>query len=61
MKKCVSTKYIEGDLNKAEAVCSDRCVSKYIEVQKQIDEKFGIEMQQGQEKMQNLQQQQQAK
>ena len=56
-KKCVSPKFNEGELNKGEATCLDRCVSKYIEIQKQIDTKFGIEMQAGQKRMQSIQEQ----
>ena len=58
-KKCVSPKFVDSDLNKGEAVCLDRCVTKYIEIQKQIDAKFGVEMKAGQEKMEALQQTQQ--
>ncbi|KAF5368314.1 hypothetical protein D9758_002361 [Tetrapyrgos nigripes] len=38
--KCVGTRYTEGDLNKAEMVCIDRCVAKYNEVQKKVGEKI---------------------
>merc|ERR1712035_59061 len=30
--KCIAQKYIEADLNKAESVCTDRCVSKYMDL-----------------------------
>lgn len=30
-KKCVPITYREGDLNKGESVCIQRCVSKYFE------------------------------
>ena len=53
-KKCVSPKFIEGDLNKAETACLDRCVSKYVEIQKLVDTKFGQEMQAGQQKVESL-------
>ncbi|KAF8735743.1 hypothetical protein AX14_001533 [Amanita brunnescens Koide BX004] len=38
--KCISQRFAEGDLNKGENVCIDRCVSKYNEVQKKIGEKL---------------------
>ena len=31
-KKCIPNSYREGDLNKGESVCLDRCVSKFFEV-----------------------------
>lgn len=38
--KCINQRYAEGDLNKGESVCIDRCVAKYIEVNKVIGEKM---------------------
>ncbi|EKM48001.1 uncharacterized protein PHACADRAFT_266603 [Phanerochaete carnosa HHB-10118-sp] len=38
--KCVSTRYAEGDLNKGESVCIDRCVAKFFEVNKKVGEKL---------------------
>lgn len=38
--KCISTRYAEGDLNKGESVCVDRCVAKFNEVQKKVGEKL---------------------
>ena len=38
--KCINQRYSEGDLNKGESVCIDRCVAKYIEVNKVIGEKM---------------------
>jgi len=38
--KCVNTRYLEGDLNKGESVCIDRCVAKFFEVNKKIGEKL---------------------
>ncbi|UYV60443.1 TIMM10 [Cordylochernes scorpioides] len=35
-RKCISTRYKEGDLTKGEAVCLDRCVAKYFEVHDRI-------------------------
>ena len=31
-RKCVPTTYRDSDLSKGEAVCLDRCVTKYLEV-----------------------------
>nr|CAB3266960.1 Tim10 small zinc finger-like protein [Phallusia mammillata] len=39
-KKCISTKYNEGDLEKGEAVCIDRCVAKYLDIHEQIGKKL---------------------
>jgi len=38
--KCISQRYIDGELNKGESVCIDRCVSKFNEVQKKVGEKL---------------------
>ena len=38
--KCISTRYAEGDLNKGESVCIDRCVAKFFEVNKKVGEKM---------------------
>ncbi|KAI0085619.1 mitochondrial import inner membrane translocase subunit TIM10 [Irpex rosettiformis] len=38
--KCISTRYAEGDLNKGESVCIDRCVFKFFEVNKKVGEKL---------------------
>ncbi|KAI0786032.1 Tim10/DDP family zinc finger-domain-containing protein [Abortiporus biennis] len=38
--KCINTRYAEGDLNKGESVCIDRCVSKFFEVNKKVGEKL---------------------
>ena len=35
-KKCISPKYREAELQKGEAVCIDRCVSKYLEIHERI-------------------------
>lgn len=37
--KCIS-RYAEGDLNKGESVCIDRCVAKFFEVNKKVGEKL---------------------
>ncbi|KZF22070.1 putative mitochondrial intermembrane space translocase subunit Tim10 [Xylona heveae TC161] len=39
-KKCIPTDYREGDLNKGESVCLDRCVSKFFEVNVKVSEKM---------------------
>ncbi|KAG8220081.1 putative import inner membrane translocase [Butyriboletus roseoflavus] len=38
--KCISPRYTEGDLNKGESVCIDRCVAKFFEVNKKVGEKM---------------------
>jgi import inner membrane translocase subunit TIM10 len=38
MKKCIPSEYREGELNKGEAVCIDRCASKFFDVQMKISE-----------------------
>ncbi|KZT06759.1 uncharacterized protein LAESUDRAFT_678721, partial [Laetiporus sulphureus 93-53] len=38
--KCISPRYAEGDLNKGESVCIDRCVAKFFEVNKRVGEKL---------------------
>lgn len=40
MKKCVPADYREGDLNKGESVCLDRCVAKFFEVNMKVSEKM---------------------
>jgi import inner membrane translocase subunit TIM10 len=37
---CISPRYAEGDLNKGESVCIDRCVAKFFEVNKKVGEKM---------------------
>ncbi|KAI8599537.1 mitochondrial import inner membrane translocase subunit Tim10 [Dissophora ornata] len=39
-QKCISKTYIEGDLDKGEAVCIDRCVSKFFEVNRSVGTKL---------------------
>ncbi|KAI9882341.1 MAG: protein transporter tim10 [Watsoniomyces obsoletus] len=39
-KKCIPRDYREGDLNKGESVCLDRCVSKMFEVNVKVSEKM---------------------
>lgn len=39
-RKCLPKEYREGELNKGESVCVDRCVAKYMEVNMKIGEKM---------------------
>ena len=39
-KKCIPPEYREGDLNKGESVCLDRCISKFFDVNLKISEKM---------------------
>ncbi|KAF9319548.1 protein transporter tim10 [Podila horticola] len=39
-QKCIPKTYIEGDLNKGEAVCIDRCVGKFFDVNKSVGTKL---------------------
>lgn len=39
-KKCIPGDYREGDLNKGESVCLDRCVSKFFDVNIKVSEKM---------------------
>ncbi|KAI0067867.1 hypothetical protein BV25DRAFT_878773 [Artomyces pyxidatus] len=38
--KCINTRYAEGDLNKGESVCIDRCVAKFFEANKKVGERL---------------------
>lgn len=38
--KCIPREYREGELNKGEAVCLDRCVAKYLETHEKIGKKL---------------------
>ena len=42
-KKCVPAPYREGDLNKGESVCLDRCVAKFFDVNMKVSEKMQSE------------------
>ena len=48
-QKCIPSDYREGELNKGEGVCLDRCTAKYFDVHMKISE----QMQQEQAKMQS--------
>jgi import inner membrane translocase subunit TIM10 len=48
--KCIPRKYHEPDLSKGEMVCIDRCVAKYISIQKML----GKKMEQNAEGLSNL-------
>lgn len=39
-KKCIPTTYREAELDKAESVCLDRCVSKFFDVHTKVSEKM---------------------
>lgn len=39
-KKCISTEYAQADLTQGEAVCIDRCVAKFIDVNSKVGEKM---------------------
>jgi hypothetical protein len=36
--KCINTEYKDGTLSKAESVCTDRCITKFFEATKYIEE-----------------------
>jgi import inner membrane translocase subunit TIM10 len=38
LRKCIPKDYREGELNKGEAVCIDRCSAKFFDVQMKISE-----------------------
>lgn len=38
MKKCIPRLYREGELNKGESVCIDRCSAKFFDVQLKVSE-----------------------
>ncbi|KAI9340351.1 Tim10/DDP family zinc finger protein [Pilaira anomala] len=39
-QKCISKEYTTGDLNQGEAVCIDRCVAKFLDVNSKVGEKM---------------------
>jgi hypothetical protein len=39
-KKCISKEYAQADLTQGEAVCIDRCVAKFIDVNTKVGEKM---------------------
>lgn len=45
MKKCIPGDYREGELNKGESVCIDRCTAKFFEVQMKVSEILQAEAQ----------------
>ncbi|KAI1258465.1 Tim10/DDP family zinc finger-domain-containing protein [Xylariaceae sp. FL1019] len=45
-KKCVPNNYLEGDLNKGESVCLDRCAAKFFDVHMKVSEQLQQESQQ---------------
>ncbi len=44
-QKCIPKDYREGELNKGESVCLDRCASKFFEAQQKISDQVQKEMQ----------------
>lgn len=44
--KCVPNDYHEGDLNKGESVCLDRCAAKFFEVHMKVSDILQKETQQ---------------
>ncbi|KAH8596567.1 Tim10/DDP family zinc finger-domain-containing protein [Bisporella sp. PMI_857] len=38
MKKCIPKDYREGEINKGEGVCIDRCAAKFFDVQMKVSE-----------------------
>lgn len=44
-KKCVPNDYREGDLNKGESVCLDRCAAKFFDVHLKVSEQMQNEAQ----------------
>lgn len=57
-KKCIATKYKEGELSKGESVCLDRCVAKYLDIHERIGKKLTTMSMQDEQLMQKFQQQQ---
>lgn len=39
-KKCIPTDYREGELNKGESVCLDRCAAKFFEAHLKVSEEM---------------------
>lgn len=37
-KKCIPTDYREGELNKGESVCLDRCTAKFLDTSMKVSE-----------------------
>jgi mitochondrial import inner membrane translocase subunit TIM10 len=44
-KKCVPNDYREGELNKGESVCLDRCAAKFFDVHMKVSEMMQQEAQ----------------
>ncbi|XP_003744555.1 mitochondrial import inner membrane translocase subunit Tim10 [Galendromus occidentalis] len=59
-RKCIPTKYREGDLTKGESVCIDRCVAKFLDIHERIGKKLASISMQDEEAMKKMQQQQEA-
>ncbi|KAJ1821235.1 protein transporter tim10 [Coemansia sp. RSA 2675] len=39
-RKCLIQRYSDEELTKAESVCTDRCVAKYFQVNREVSEKL---------------------
>lgn len=39
-EKCISSKYVEADISKGEAVCLDRCVAKFLDIHDRVGKKL---------------------
>lgn len=37
-KKCIPNNYLEGEINKGEAVCLDRCAAKFFDVHLKVSD-----------------------
>eukprot|EP00040_Diaphanoeca_grandis_P018088 m.95080 g.95080 ORF g.95080 m.95080 type:complete len:87 (+) comp26785_c0_seq1:52-312(+) len=40
LSKCVGNHYSQGDLEKGEVVCIDRCFHKYMQMKSKVEENF---------------------
>jgi hypothetical protein len=56
-QKCISNEYNTSELTQGEALCIDRCLSKYSEADKKIEEKMKEQMGMNDEKPQEPAQQ----
>jgi import inner membrane translocase subunit TIM10 len=53
--KCINTKYTDGDVQKGEAVCLDRCVAKFLETHDRVGKKLTSLTVQDEEMMKRMQ------
>ena len=54
-KKCIPPKYNDTELTKAQAVCLDRCVAKYMDIHERIGKKLTSISMQDEETMRKMQ------